>query len=144
MYRDAIASSSRHLDASGKAGQSSLVVNEWCGPESLTQAPNPDRTCKIFLHPAFQNVLMTSHLLLLVASKTQSLQVEHVVGLREIGETVDGFDVVRFQGRNRDATSALTKAMSAVKEHPRLEVHLTGRCKLSYWRISDSKSTSSR
>lgn len=65
-------------------------------------------------------------MLQLVALQTQGLQVEQVVSLREIGETVDGFDVVRFRGLNRDATSALTTAMAVAKEHPRLEVHPTG------------------
>nr|WP_235033402.1 hypothetical protein [Rubripirellula obstinata] len=46
--------------------------------------------------------------------------------MSEIGETVDGVDVVRFRGFNRDTTSALTTAMAVAKEHPRLEVHATG------------------
>ena len=65
-------------------------------------------------------------MLLLVAAQTQGLQVEQVIGLSVVSKTVDGFDVVRFRGLNRNAASALTATMAVTEERPRLEVHATG------------------
>lgn len=65
-------------------------------------------------------------MLQLVASQTQGLQVEQVARLSEACEAVNGFDVVRFRGLNRDTASALTATMAIAKERHRFEVHATG------------------
>jgi hypothetical protein len=65
-------------------------------------------------------------MLLLVAPLTQRLQIEQVIGLGEIGETVNRFDVVRFRGLNRDSAPALTASVAIAKERPRLEIHAAG------------------
>ncbi len=65
-------------------------------------------------------------MLFLVAPLTQRLQIKQVIGLGEIGETVNRFDVVRFRGLSRDSAPALTASVAIAKERQRLEIHATG------------------
>jgi hypothetical protein len=65
-------------------------------------------------------------MLQLVATQTQRLQIEQVICLGVFGETVDGFDVVRFRGLKRDTATAPTAATAIAKERHHFEVHATG------------------
>ena len=58
-----------------------------------------------------------------MALQTQGLEVQQVRGLRVAGEAAHGLDVVRFRGRVRDPSSALTATAAVTKQGPRFEVH---------------------
>jgi hypothetical protein len=61
-WLDPMSLGTRHNGVQNRGAWSCLWASykQWCGPGDFTQAPTPNRTCKISKHPAFPSALMVA------------------------------------------------------------------------------------